>query len=33
MDGFRRYAHARVQTESGLVFTKLVIRQEKDLTC
>ncbi len=25
LDGFRRYAHARVQTESGLVPIKLVI--------
>ncbi len=25
LDGFRRYAHARVQAESGLVSIKLVI--------
>ena len=25
LDGFRRYAHARVQSESGLVSIKLVI--------
>ena len=25
LDGFRRYAHARVQTESGLISIKLVI--------
>ncbi len=25
LDGFRRYAHARIQAESGLVSIKLVI--------
>ena len=30
LDGFRRYAHARLQAESGLVSIKLVIGPEKD---
>ena len=30
LDGVRRYAHTRVQAESGLVSIKLVIGEEKD---